>query len=453
MCVRPESPHAGAATRAGTTLSNPVMGTGRGSGTLRRAGLPGVCVNGEEAAGAAASRWAFPPVLRSPTTPAPATLGLTSHRDSREGGPGAAAPGGLGAADLETAESSDASLALALQLREVYGQQEPLSYSQARMPPSLDECILSDPVWGEVRFLPGAVPSRWQMACFGCCPCFMVGCGGAMRCYGRNCHPTPVEDAKRAWRRFLMSFAAILTILQSIALIVSVFLGGGFVPMRDNPSLGPHPNTFDLMGAKNPARVRYSHELWCLFTALLLHGGLLHFFMNMLVQLRTGVWLEVLWGSPTWLFVYIVTGSYSNLASCIFLPDALGVGSSGALCGVIGAGVVFIVFTWRQTLPNDVAERNMQLASLALTIVVTLLLSVLPMLDFAAHAGGFLAGAVLAVGLFAIRAQEISGRAVLVLRGGSAIGLCSLFGVSYVYFMLRSQPDRSLLHLCRPPDC
>lgn len=42
------------------------------------------------------------------------------------------------------------------------------------------------------------------------------------------------------------------------------------------------------------------------------------------------------------LFLYI----FIYFFSCLFIPDAVGVGSSGALMGLLGSWVVFIIIRW-----------------------------------------------------------------------------------------------------------
>eukprot|EP00438_Fugacium_kawagutii_P035112 Skav206863 [mRNA] locus=scaffold1667:373773:386371:- [translate_table: standard] len=48
------------------------------------------------------------------------------------------------------------------------------------------------------------------------------------------------------------------------------------------------------------------------------------------------VQLEIMWGTAAWLLIYFTSGIYANFLSCVLHPEALGVGSSGCLCGLIG---------------------------------------------------------------------------------------------------------------------
>ncbi|CAK9045509.1 unnamed protein product [Durusdinium trenchii] len=137
-----------------------------------------------------------------------------------------------------------------------------------------------DPVWGEIV---REKPSPGVKCCFACCPCCMVGCR------------TP--EAQRAWRRFLLSVAFLLSVVQVLILIVTIILDGGFVSYEMNPMLGPHYHRLDAAGAKNAAKIARG-EVWRLASATMLHAGWIHLVGNVLVQIRAGVQLEFIWGTP-----------------------------------------------------------------------------------------------------------------------------------------------------------
>lgn len=80
------------------------------------------------------------------------------------------------------------------------------------------------------------------------------------------------------------------------------------------------------MGAKNAALIVYRYEYWRLLTPMLLHAGFIHLAVNVLIQLRVGVMLELEWGLARYASVYATSGVTSSLLSCVALPDTLGVG-------------------------------------------------------------------------------------------------------------------------------
>ena len=38
---------------------------------------------------------------------------------------------------------------------------------------------------------------------------------------------------------------------------------------------------------------------------------------------------QVMWGSSIWILIFVPSGLYSSLASCIYSPEHLGIGSPG----------------------------------------------------------------------------------------------------------------------------
>jgi len=281
----------------------------------------------------------------------------------------------------------------------------------------------------------------------------MIGPNGkGLCCCGQRQEPIAKQDARRAWSNFLGCFATGFSAIQLLILVLLLIFNGGFAPMALNPMLGPHAYMLDDFGAKNASRMVHHHEWWRLMSPMLLHSGVLHLLGNVMVQLRLGVLLEIQWGHHLWLQVYMFSGLYASLASCCLLPNVLGVGPSGGICGLIGADIVFFLCTWSQTMPQDIEERNSQLGSLCFAVVLTLLVSLLPMVDFAAHAGGFVSGGLLGAMLFAERLQEAPVIAK-VTQVTSTVLLLALFGATAAYLLFFVKPDSSLLIICRPPHC
>lgn len=76
------------------------------------------------------------------------------------------------------------------------------------------------------------------------------------------------------------------------------------------------------------------------------------------------------------------------IISCIFLPEAVGVGSSGALLGLLTSWLVWIVFRWRKIPPECRGQRNCQMGVVLVATAITLGTSFSPNVDWAAHFGG-----------------------------------------------------------------
>ncbi|GER88460.1 hypothetical protein KDW_26220 [Dictyobacter vulcani] len=133
-------------------------------------------------------------------------------------------------------------------------------------------------------------------------------------------------------------------------------------------------------------------QYWRLLTPLFLHANLLHIGLNMLNLVILGTFLERLFGHLRFLFIYLLTGIISIVASFVFAPDVISVGASGAIFGLVGAYSLFVV-VHRRALP-----RGGLLALLWLVFIVGLNLGagfVIANVDNYAHLGGLLSGCIL----------------------------------------------------------
>eukprot|EP00604_Paraphysomonas_vestita_P003091 CAMPEP_0174818422 /NCGR_PEP_ID=MMETSP1107-20130205/1092_1 /TAXON_ID=36770 /ORGANISM="Paraphysomonas vestita, Strain GFlagA" /LENGTH=342 /DNA_ID=CAMNT_0016030231 /DNA_START=59 /DNA_END=1084 /DNA_ORIENTATION=+ len=141
-------------------------------------------------------------------------------------------------------------------------------------------------------------------------------------------------------KRQLLTISTLILLTQ-IGLLVAMIQDDGYAPRSENPLMGPPATTMVRYGAKDAALILYRHEWWRLITPIFLHAGILHILSNGFIQLRVGGYLNRVFGTLPWLFIYFASGIYGNMLSCIFLPDAIGVGSSGALMGILSAWLVW----------------------------------------------------------------------------------------------------------------
>ncbi len=123
-----------------------------------------------------------------------------------------------------------------------------------------------------------------------------------------------------------------------------------------------------------------------LITVALVHGGWLHLIFNMLALLSIGTLIESFYGQNKYaiiLFVSLVSGS---LASYIFNPpQTLAVGSSGMIFGLFGA------------LAIDGRALGANLREVGTLIAINIAIPFLiPGIDWKAHLGGLIGGALIA---------------------------------------------------------
>lgn len=131
-------------------------------------------------------------------------------------------------------------------------------------------------------------------------------------------------------------------------------------------------------------------EWWRLFTALFLHVSVLHLGFNLWALWNFGRLTERLYGSWTYLGIYVGTGLLASLASTAWLPNATGVGASGAIFGVLGA---FLAFLLRKDSRAPIALLRTHRVGTIVFIAFSLLNGAMqPLVDNAAHLGGLVSG-------------------------------------------------------------
>ena len=125
-------------------------------------------------------------------------------------------------------------------------------------------------------------------------------------------------------------------------------------------------------------------EWYRLLSAGFIHFGLFHVAMNMLLLYQLGRLLEPAVGSLTFGLVYFASLLGGSAGALVASPDALTGGASGAVFGLMAAGVVGL----RQRGVNPMQT------GLGLTFVINLLFTLAsPGVSIGGHFGGALAGA------------------------------------------------------------
>lgn len=111
------------------------------------------------------------------------------------------------------------------------------------------------------------------------------------------------------------------------------------------------------MGAKDTNLIVNEGEAWRLFSATVLHAGLLHYFVNMLALWFVGKAIETTHGMVPAAILFILPAVGGCILSAIFLPTYITVGASGGIFGLIGACLSDIVMNWK-LLFNDFVTEN-----------------------------------------------------------------------------------------------
>ena len=135
-----------------------------------------------------------------------------------------------------------------------------------------------------------------------------------------------------------------------------------------------------------PIGIAMNGEWWRLATSAFLHGSFLHIAFNMYVLFFLGPTLERILGHARFLILYILAALGGSVASYWFSDmNTVSVGASGAIFGLMGALVVA-----GKRLKYDITQ---VLVLLGINVVIGF---ISPSVDWRAHLGGLVAGALVA---------------------------------------------------------
>jgi len=229
-------------------------------------------------------------------------------------------------------------------------------------------------------------------------PRLCPACGTLVGTKATRCHEcgTSLTFSLAAASRSLSGILGGETPMTSLILIVNILLFGVsmLATARATGALSLWGSVSGQvlldMGARQSILV-FSGEVWRLVTPMFLHAGLLHFGMNTLFLVDIGPQVEQIYGSARYLFLYVMTGICSFIASVAWNVwtsggYGIGIGASGALAGLIG---VMLAMTTRRGGTYARVIRAQMIRMVGYLVVMALL----PIgIDNAAHFGGLAAG-------------------------------------------------------------
>lgn len=170
--------------------------------------------------------------------------------------------------------------------------------------------------------------------------------------------------------------------LTLIVVNVLVFLAGELSTRIGN----------DIMqwAAQHPVLVDRG-EWWRMFTAMFLHGSILHILFNMYALWLFGPVLERRFGSASFASLYLASGIAGAALFQAIGPNAWAVGASGAIFGLFGA---LLAASYRQ---RHTRAGSTVFGQLMILLAINLVLPFLPGSNIAwqAHIGGLAAGALI----------------------------------------------------------
>ncbi len=200
--------------------------------------------------------------------------------------------------------------------------------------------------------------------------------------------PSPVEA------RFPWASAALIALF---AILFAIELFAGVAPSEAG---SPAPVTLIAMGGSMRSLVLDDGEWYRMFTATVLHGGVLHLVMNSIALWMAGAFLENVL-HRTWFFALFVLGGLggSALSLATNADNVVSVGASGAIMALLAAACVLAF----RAPPSERGEIQGQL----LRVLIPSMLPIATGVDYGAHLGGAIVGAL--AGWALLRNVSLSG--------------------------------------------
>jgi membrane associated rhomboid family serine protease len=181
-------------------------------------------------------------------------------------------------------------------------------------------------------------------------------------------------------------------------------------------------------------------EWYRLVTAFFMHAGLMHLLVNMWVLWGAGRLTERLYGTGSFVVIYLASGILASLGSIAWNPFTVSVGASGAIFAVLGALLAFLARSETRVPKKFVRAHALSTAAFVLFNLVSGMLSA--NIDNAAHVTGLIAGCVLGWTL----ARRLSAESrvplspVQIAAAGAVACVALAAGVWQVYALRASQP-------------
>lgn len=129
----------------------------------------------------------------------------------------------------------------------------------------------------------------------------------------------------------------------------------------------------------------HMHQYYRIITYCFIHTSILHLIQNCVFIYFFGMHTELLYGKIQMIVIYFLSAIGGGIFSAL-CNDAISVGASGAIFGLIGA-----VFTY--SYKNGKKSVGMNYTTLLLFVIVALLSGILQQnVDYFGHFGGFIVG-------------------------------------------------------------
>ena len=189
-------------------------------------------------------------------------------------------------------------------------------------------------------------------------------------------------------------------------------------------------------------------QWWRLVTAAFVHIGVIHILMNMYILFSIGMFVERLYGNVAFAVLYLLAAIGGNLVSVAWQPFTVAAGASGAVFGVYG-GLLGFLLLQRHAIPGRTVASLFKGA--AIFLGYNLIYSAANAhIDMAAHVGGFVSGFLAGCALaqpFSASQDSRRARSAAVLLAGLALSAACAWKIPVV-----DNLDAELKHLSTVED-
>ncbi len=242
------------------------------------------------------------------------------------------------------------------------------------------------------------------------CPDCMVFGAVGIKCPECAGQPTGARGAATRARR--SAGARTGTTVTKALIVVNVITYLALVGQSPEGLRAPGGELFLRGGLYGPAVA--DGEWWRLLTAAFLHASPIHILFNMVMLWWFGQALEAALGRGRFVGVYFVSALAGSAGALLLSPDKFTVGASGAVFGILGAG---LVLERRQIYVFGGSALGVVLLNVAFTLFI-------PNISIGGHLGG------LAGGALAVLALSSFGRGHPLYGRFDAVSAVSLAGVA-----------------------
>ncbi len=130
-------------------------------------------------------------------------------------------------------------------------------------------------------------------------------------------------------------------------------------------------------------------DYWRFFSSIFIHIGIIHLLFNQIAILIFIRLNESIYGNLKLLIIYIFSGLFANLLSYYLTPFNISAGSSGAIFGIAGSYLAFLLYQK----PKEPIEKRENLIGISIIILINLLYGITDTrIDNWAHIGGLISG-------------------------------------------------------------